>query len=124
MLKRLFASLISLWLLSLLLPNVTYSSWVVLGLAGVAITLTQTILQPVLKILLLPITIITLGMFNSVINVVLLWLVTAVVPGFHIDPLQIWETRLSFFFSLIVVSFGLSLVQTIIIWIISALFKR
>lgn len=122
--KRFVASILSLFLLSSVLPNITYNSWVVLVIAGVCVTFAQTILQPILKILLLPITIITLGIFNGAINVVLLWAVTAVVPGFHIDPMRVLDSRLSFFFSLVVVSFLLSLVQSLIIWLINLLFKK
>jgi len=119
MLKHLITATLSLFLISALLPNVTYSSWQILAIAGIVLTFSQIILKPILKLLLLPITIITLGLFSGAVNVILLWLVTAVVPGFHIDPMTISGMRLSFFFSLVVVSFGLGILTGIISFILN-----
>ena len=42
------------------------------------------VIKPVLKILTLPITIITFGLFSFVLNALLFWLMALVVPGFAV----------------------------------------
>jgi putative membrane protein len=49
---------------------------IVLGLLNISV-------KPVLKLLSLPITIVTLGLFLLVINVIIIWMVDALVPGFR-----------------------------------------
>lgn len=42
------------------------------------------VIRPVLSILTLPITIITLGIFSFILNALLFWAMTLIVPGFHV----------------------------------------
>lgn len=51
------------------------------GILGVV----NAVLRPVALILTLPINLLTLGLFTLVVNAMMLQLVAAVVPGFHID---------------------------------------
>jgi putative membrane protein len=53
--------------------------------AGVLLGLVNAIVRPVLLILTLPITLVTLGLFLLVLNGLCLWLVAAVVRGFNVD---------------------------------------
>jgi putative membrane protein len=41
-------------------------------------------IRPILKLVALPITLITLGLFSFVINALLFWLMAALVPGFQV----------------------------------------
>ena len=43
-----------------------------------------TVIKPVLNILSLPITVITLGLFSLVVNALLFWAMTWIVPGFFV----------------------------------------
>ena len=54
------------------------------------------VIKPVLTILTLPITIITLGLFSLVINALLVLLAALIVPGFSVDGF--WS---AFFFALV-----------------------
>jgi len=85
---------ITLFALSFLLPTVNFSDWVTLVLASVILTLLYSVVRPILKILTLPINIVTLGLFSSVINAVLLWLTTYLVPGFEITNTVIFGVEL------------------------------
>lgn len=109
---------LSLWLTSLLLPGVTFFTWWALFIAAIVLTFVQRLLKPVLHLFFLPITIVTLGFFSTFLNLGLLWLVTAIVPGFHIDPMTIWEVTMNQWTSLLVVSFVISMLQMILrrIW--------
>ena len=52
--------------------------------AGVALGLVNALIRPILVILTLPITLVTLGLFIFVLNGLCFWLVSAFVPGFHV----------------------------------------
>jgi len=53
-----------------------------IGVAVLAIL--NTVLKPILKILALPLTCLTLGLFSFVINAFILWLAASLDIGFHI----------------------------------------
>ena len=67
-----------------------------------------TVIKPVLNILSLPITIITLGLSNLVVNALLFWAMTLVVPGFAVAGF--WPALLG------------SLVLSIFSWLIEKVF--
>ncbi len=52
--------------------------------AALVLGLVNTIIRPVVKLLTLPINLLTFGLFGLVINALMLWLVAAVVPGFAV----------------------------------------
>jgi putative membrane protein len=114
LLKPIVITFISILLLALVIPSITYASWPTLIIASIVLTLLQKIVRPVLKILFLPINIITLGVFAWVINVIILWLAVLLVPGFHVDQVVLAGVHLGGFFSLLFVSFALGLIQSII----------
>jgi putative membrane protein len=53
-------------------------------LATLALALVNVLIKPVIKLVTLPVNIISLGLFGLVINGVLLWLVAFYVPGFDV----------------------------------------
>lgn len=118
LLKPFIITGLALWICSLLLPAISFGSWSALVIAALVLTLIQNLVKPVLQLFFLPITIVTLGVFSSILNLLLLWSVTAIVPGFHIDPMTIWGFSFSQWLSLITVSIALSLTQMLIrrIW--------
>ena len=113
-LKSILITLLSIVLLALVVPAITFNNWGTLLVASLVLTLLQKIVRPILKILFLPINIITLGLFSWVINVLILWLATFLVPGFHVHNLIIGGLHLGPFFSLDVISFALTLCQSLI----------
>ena len=108
---NILATIITIAIIAWLVPGVSYGSWVTLIIAGVVLALLEMLLRPVLKLLFLPINVVTLGFFGWVINVFILWLATYLVPGFQINNLTVLGIALNQFFSLLVVSFLISLVQ-------------
>ncbi|MCW5889780.1 MAG: phage holin family protein [bacterium] len=54
-------------------------------LASVVIGLVNATIGLVLFVLTLPLTVVTLGFFLLILNALLLWMASALVPGFHID---------------------------------------
>ena len=76
---------IALFVVVTIVPHFYYRSFVTLALAALVLGLANAIVRPVLFVLTLPLTIITLGLFLLVLNGIVLELVAWVVPGFRID---------------------------------------
>src|SRR5258708_2987589 len=112
--KPIIITLISLFILTWLVPAVSYLNITTLVIASVVLTILNEIVRPALKILFLPINVITLGLFGWVISVLILWLLIAIVPGFHIDEINAFGIHLGWFASLVIVSFLISLIRSII----------
>ncbi len=53
-------------------------------IAALVIGLLNTLLRPVLVVLTLPVTIVTLGLFLFVINALMFWAAGGLLPGFHV----------------------------------------
>jgi len=53
-------------------------------LAGLVLAVINAVVRPFLKIITLPLTLLTLGLFLFVLNAFCLWLTSAVVPGFDV----------------------------------------
>ena len=71
-----------------LVPGVDVAGgWETMLLAALVWTVITMVIRPVLTILTLPITIVTFGIFALVLNVLLFWTMSLVVPGFVIDGL-------------------------------------
>lgn len=114
MLKAILRTALTLVILAFFLPTVTFMNWTTLLFASVVLALLMKVARPILKILFLPINIVTLGLFSWVINVFLLWLVTFLVPGFDIEPMIFLGIHLSPFMSLLLVSFFISIIQSFV----------
>jgi putative membrane protein len=52
--------------------------------AALVLGLVNTLIRPVLVVLTLPVTVLSLGLFILVINALLFWLVAQLVAGFHV----------------------------------------
>jgi putative membrane protein len=76
-----------LWIVDALFVNVRFDSVTALLVAGLLFGIAHALLKPVLVLLTLPITVITLGLFLLVINGLILLLVAWLVPGFHLTGL-------------------------------------
>ncbi|MGH7175718.1 MAG: phage holin family protein, partial [Minisyncoccia bacterium] len=53
-------------------------------IAAVVIGILNLLIKPIIFLLTLPLTLLTLGLFSLVINALLVWLASAIVPGFVI----------------------------------------
>ena len=81
---RLLIVALGLWLASVLVPGIAITGvWTLLG-AALLLGLVNAIMRPVLVLLTLPVTIVTLGLFLLVINAAMFALVAWVFDGFYI----------------------------------------
>ena len=67
-----------------ILPGVHVDGYFAAFVAALAIGVINTVVKPILFLLTLPITILTLGIFALALNALLLMLASAIVPGFEI----------------------------------------
>lgn len=72
---------------SWILPGVTVSSGPALAVAALVLGLVNAVVRPILTLLTLPLTILTLGIFYLVVNGVAFALAAGVVPGFSVAGL-------------------------------------
>lgn len=81
---RVVIVMIGLWLASELVPGIEIrSGWTLFG-AALVLGIVNAIVRPVVVILTLPVTILTLGLFLLVINAAMVGLAAAFFSGFHI----------------------------------------
>ena len=70
-----------------LLPGIAVSSFVVALVAALVLGLVNAVIRPILVLLTLPATLLTLGLFIFVINGLLFWFVGSFVTGFGVAGL-------------------------------------
>ncbi len=83
---RMGANAIAILLIAYLLPQVMTADGALAALAAAFVLgVVNGVIRPVFILLTLPITVLTLGIFLLVINGLLLWMVSGLVPGFHVN---------------------------------------
>ncbi len=81
---RLLISSLGLWLASRLVPSIIISGVDILLFAALLLGLVNAVVRPVVVLLTLPITVLSLGIFLLVINAAMLSLVAALLEGFRV----------------------------------------
>ena len=89
---RLLLSALAVILLANILPGVEVSAFGSAVLVAVVLSLLNLIVKPILVILTLPVTILTLGLFLLVINALIILLASSLVSGFSVDGF--WQALL------------------------------
>jgi putative membrane protein len=93
-----------------LMPSISVSDFWSALVAALVLGLVNAIIRPILVILTLPVTILTLGLFIFVLNGLLFWMVGHYVEGFHVDGF--WA------------GFFGAIVYSLVSWALSALLLR
>lgn len=75
----------ALWVTAYILPGVAVESTRALAVGAIVLGLVNALIRPILTILTLPITILTLGLFYLVVNGLTFLLAAKIVPGFHVS---------------------------------------
>jgi len=81
---RVLVNALAIWLATQIVPGITVRSATTIVVAALVLGLINALVRPVLLVLTLPLTLVTLGLFLFVLNAVCLWLTSVVVPGFHV----------------------------------------
>jgi putative membrane protein len=77
-------SALSIMVSAYVLPGVQLEGFFPALVAAVVLGLVNAVIKPILLLLTLPINLLTLGLFTVVINALLVWFTSKLVPGFHI----------------------------------------
>ena len=78
-------SAVALMFLTYLLPGIVVKSFGSALLAAAVIALLNSIVRPILIVLTLPVTVVTLGLFLLVINALMFWLAGSMLSGFEVS---------------------------------------
>jgi putative membrane protein len=81
---RAVVNALAIWLATEIVPGIEAGSVTTVVVAALVLGLVNAIVRPVLLVLTLPLTLVTLGLFLFVLNAVCLWLTSAIVPGFEV----------------------------------------
>lgn len=120
---------VSIFLVSSIASGMIFQNGIeTLLLTGLGLTIASLIAKPVINILLLPVNLLTFGLFRWVAAVAVLYIVTLVVPGFQIVGFNfagyssVWIDlpQIAFvgFLALLAFSFLHSLISSFIYWLI------
>lgn len=101
---------VALFALPYLMTSIRISSFGTALIAALILGLINTLVRPVLVLLTLPVTVLTLGLFILVINGLMFWLVSRLVEGFQVDTF--WAAM------------GGAILYSIISWALSTLIMR
>lgn len=75
---------VALLAVAYLIPSIHVASFWAALIAALVLGLVNTLVRPVLVILTLPVTLLTLGVFILVINALLFWFVGSILQGFQV----------------------------------------
>ncbi len=84
---RLIITALGLWAAATIIPGVRFDGWGNLIIAALLLGIVNAVIRPIILILTLPLTVLTLGLFILVVNGISLALVAWVLPGFHVSGL-------------------------------------
>lgn len=107
---RVLVAALGLWLATEWVPGINVSTATTLVLAALLLGVVNAIVRPIVVILTLPFTLLTLGLFLLIVNAAMLGLVAAFLPSFSIAGF--WP------------AFWAAIVVSIVSWIGSVLFKK
>lgn len=85
MIFRWIINAVVLMLITFVVPGFSVESFGYALLAAFVLGLLNAIVRPLLFILTLPVTIMTLGLFTFVLNALMIWLVSTIVNGFIVE---------------------------------------
>ena len=126
--KHFLIDTIALYLISQAVGGIVFAEGLyTVALAGFVLMLATMVVRPIINVLLLPINLITFGLFKWVTYAITLYIVTLVVPGFHLGQFM-FSGFTSYWFSIpaitlsgilafIAFSFTISMVSSMFNWI-------
>lgn len=84
---RLLITAFGLWAAATIVPGVTIVGWRALLVSAILLGIVNAVIRPIILILTLPLTVLTLGLFIFVVNGISLGIVAWLVPGFELAGL-------------------------------------
>ena len=96
LLKSWIVNTLSLWLLDMMLSGIAFSNVSSLLATGLVLGMLNATVKPLLKVISLPVTVLTLGLFSLIINALVLELAFNLIGGTYISSFgtAIWAALL------------------------------
>jgi len=127
-LQNLFINTLSLFFLTLIFPGIKIQQgWQGIITAGIGFTLIDILLKPILKIIFLPLNLLTLGTLSWIINVISFGLLLLFIPqisvqafyfnGLNLSGLTITGFKVNLIVSLISASFLIVFIKQVALWL-------
>ena len=128
LLRHFLINAVALWVVAQLFSGMTFAkNYETLAVTAAVLGLVHLLVKPILNILLLPLNLLTLGMFRWIVNVASLYLVTILVSGFSVyafnfsgfsySGFYLPAFAVSGFMALVLTSFVLSLISSFFYWL-------
>jgi putative membrane protein len=108
---RWFVTAVAVFVAAWIVPGIDYSNFTGLAFASLLLGIINAMVRPVLLILCLPLILVTMGLFILVLNAMLLWFVSGILPGSSFTVSGFWA------------AFWGGLVISIVSWLLSAFFR-
>ncbi len=108
---RWFVTAVAVFVAAWIVPGIDYSNFTGLAFASLLLGIINAMVRPVLLILCLPLILVTMGLFILVLNALLLWFVSGILPGSSFTVSGFWA------------AFWGGLVISIVSWLLSAFFR-
>ncbi len=96
---RILLSALAVVIAAYLLPGVRLDGFFAAIIIALVLSLLNFIVKPILVVLTIPLTVLTLGLFLLVINAIMILMADAIVPGFYVDGFW-WALLFSLLMSL------------------------
>lgn len=84
---RLVILVIAVYVASFIIPGIKIDSYQSLFIVSIVLGIINAFVKPILVLLTIPLTIVTLGIFLLILNGLLVLFVGSIVPGFHVAGL-------------------------------------
>lgn len=103
---NILVSALAVFVAAYVLPGVDITSFTAALVVAIVLGIINAFIKPILLVLTLPISILTLGIFSIILNGLLILLVSAIVPGFNVDSI-LWAIAFGFVLGIINSFFGM-----------------
>ena len=108
---RWFVTAVAVFVAAWIVPGIDYSNFPGLAFASLLLGVINAMVRPVLLILCLPLILVTMGLFILVLNALLLWFVSGILPGSSFTVSGFWA------------AFWGGVVISVVSWLLSAFFR-
>lgn len=108
---RWFVTAVAVFVAAWIVPGISYTSFTGLALASLLLGIINAMVRPILLILCLPLILVTMGIFILVLNALLLWFVSGILPGSSFTVSGFWA------------AFWGGVVISLVSWLLSAFFR-
>ena len=85
LLLRLLVNAVAFYLIARYVPGFHVASFTAAIIAALIFGIVNAIVRPLVLLITLPLTILTLGIFVLIVNALMMWLTASIAPGFRVD---------------------------------------